>query len=444
MRDPRRSSFPSRCLLALALLSACGSTEDIPPEEVEAPTGLSGVVYEVGPGKAFATLGAVVGRLKPGDTVQVYPGAAPYAGGVAFTRPGTAQMPILIKGVRQGGVRPALVGGASTVEFGADHYVFDGFDLSGGTSQVVSHHAHGIIIRDTFIHDGPSHGVLSADANSGSLTLDYVEVARCGAGQYRHPIYVATDETAHPGAAFRMRHCYVHEGRGGNNVKTRAQRNEIYYNWIEGAFYRELELIGPDGQDPGLSREDSDVVGNVLVKTSTAPVVRIGGDGTGDTGGRYRFVNNTIVLAPQSSAAVQVFDRVQSLELHNNVFYRSGGGGVTVLSDRDATWVAGRAVLAGGGNWLPTGSTAPTELTGTLQGAQPGFAGPTVFDYLPLKQSPLVGVGVPAPQSPDGYPFPRPLPLPRSVPPARHLEPVGTAKAREDQAQIAIGAFPGL
>ena len=33
---------------------------------------------------------------------------------------------------------------------------------------------------------------------------------------------------------------------GGNAVKSRAQRNEIYYNWIEGAVYHELELIGPD------------------------------------------------------------------------------------------------------------------------------------------------------------------------------------------------------
>ena len=71
---------------------------------------------------------------------------------------------------------------------------------------------------------------------------------------------MATDETAYPGAVFRMQHCYVHDANGGNNVKSRAERNEIYYNWIEGAYYHELELIGPDGQAESLKREDSDVV----------------------------------------------------------------------------------------------------------------------------------------------------------------------------------------
>lgn len=65
-----------------------------------------------------------------------------------------------------------------------------------------------------------------------------------------------------------------HHSNGGNNVKSRAERNEIYYNWIEDAYYHELELIGPDpggapdGWSEELKREDSDVVGNVLRKTN--------------------------------------------------------------------------------------------------------------------------------------------------------------------------------
>jgi hypothetical protein len=43
---------------------------------------------------------------------------------------------------------------------------------------------------------------------------------------------MATDQTAYPGAVFRMQHSYVHDANGGNNVKSRAERNEIYYNWI--------------------------------------------------------------------------------------------------------------------------------------------------------------------------------------------------------------------
>ena len=74
----------------------------------------------------------------------------------------------------------------------------------------------------TVVHDCPSHGILGADEDSGSLTLDYVEVYRCGSGYSHHPIYIATDEQTHPHSVFRMQHCYVHDGLGGNNVKSRA------------------------------------------------------------------------------------------------------------------------------------------------------------------------------------------------------------------------------
>ena len=119
------------------------------------------------------------------------------------------------------------------------------------------------------MHDCPGQGILGADRGSGSFLLEYVEVHHTGAGTSAHQIRMATDEVAHPGSVFRMQYCYVHDANGGNNVKSRAQRNEIRYNWIEGALYHEIELIGPDGADEGLFREDSDVVGNVFRKTAT-------------------------------------------------------------------------------------------------------------------------------------------------------------------------------
>lgn len=458
-------------LLLAGLLSACGTTDvdagvaespsaPAPAGEVAGPppasdTGsqadpdtaamnsgiTSGVTYQVGPGKPYATLGAVASRLNPGDTVRVYPGASAYAGGVILSRAGTAAMPINIVGVRVNGARPAISGGTTTIEFRADHYVFSGFDLSGGTSRVLYHHADDITIRDTFVHDCPSHGVLGADSDSGSLTMEYVEVARCGSGDTRHPIYIATDETAHPGAVFRLRYSYIHDGRGGNAIKSRAERNEVYYNWIEGGYYREIELIGPDGQSPALKREDSDVVGNVFVKTGTAPVARIGGDGTGDTGGRYRFVNNTFILQPGSTAVIQAFDSVQSLEMHNNVFYRSGGGGVTVLADGNARWVGGKRVVGGSYNWVPTGSTVPSEFKGTLMASAPGFSNGGAYDYRPVSSSPLIGVGVLSTVSPSGYAFPSPLALPLYLPPQRQVQALGMARPRPDLARIAIGAL---
>ena len=75
---------------------------------------------------------------------------------------------------------------------------------------------------------------------------------------------------AHPGSVFRMEHCWVHDGNGGNGVKSRAERNEIYYNWIEGSYYHELELIGPDGMDESLARERPPAGGGVEASAQAA------------------------------------------------------------------------------------------------------------------------------------------------------------------------------
>ncbi|MCU0681706.1 MAG: hypothetical protein MUF34_05530 [Polyangiaceae bacterium] len=401
--------------------------------------------YQVGPGKPYADLQALASKLKPGDVVDVYPKASgAYAGNLVFTKAGTAAAKITIRGVRVNGARPAIAGGATTVEFRANHYVFQGFDLSGGTSRVIFHHADNITVRDTVVHDCPQHGILGADQDSGSLSLEYVEVARCGAGDQKHPIYIATDESAYPNAVFRMQHSYVHDGRGGNNIKSRAGRNEIYYNWIEGAYYRELELIGPDGQDPSLKREDSDVVGNVFYQTTQGTyAVRVGGDGTGSTSGRYRFLNNTFVLrAGESRAAVQAFDEIETLELHNNVFFRLGGTSVQVLRDTEASWVSGAPRISGSKNWVPSGSNGlPGALLGTVTSSNPGFVNAAGRDLRLAAGSPLLNVGAASCPSPSGYAFPAPLARPAFLPPAHVLQAFGTASPRPVSGVIDVGAF---
>jgi hypothetical protein len=429
-----------------AALSGCiAPVEGMDPELVDASSEAI-VTYQVGPGKPYANLQAVASLLKPGDVVQVY-GGATYAGGVRLTRAGSASSKIKIVGVRVNGQRPVLAGGTNSIEFAGNHYVFEGFDVTGGTSRCVYHHAHDITIRDTVIHDCPSHGLLGADTGSGSLTLEYSEVYRSGSGDTRHQIYMATDETAYPGAVFRMQHTHVHDGNGGNNVKSRAERNELYYNWIEGAYYHEVELIGPDGQSESLKREDSDVVGNVLYQgftTRSHYAIRIGGDGTGQTYGRYRFLNNTVVMGNASTAAVfRAFDGIESVEMSNNALYRQGGGAVTVLNDSSARWRAGRQV-AGSSNWVTTGSTSiPSTWTNTKQNGNPGFVDVAGRDLSPASTSPLRNVGTATPPGVPGYPFPSPLAAAAFEPP-RHVQPaLGAAVPRVNVGTVDIGAFEG-
>jgi hypothetical protein len=260
----------------------------------------------VGAGQPYATIASAMQNVRPSDVVEVR-GDQSYQGTITF-RPeygGELGRPVTVRGVPVNGRLPVLQGVGTgewdtmVVLLNASHFVFEGFEVAGGPEQEgIVHKADDVVVRNVVVHGAGSQGLMGTDFDSGSLTLEYSEFYGNGNGMYGHQIYMATDETVYPGSVFRMQFCWVHDAAGGNNVKSRAERNELYYNWIEGALYHELDLIGPDGQDANLAREDSDVVGNVLIKTSEWRIARIGGDGTGNTAGRYRFVNNTMILCP--------------------------------------------------------------------------------------------------------------------------------------------------
>ena len=408
------------------------------------------ITYQVGPTRTLKKLQDVAPLLAPGDLVEV-DGNATYPGDLIFTIPGTVVNKITIRGIRVNGLRPIIAGGTNTVEFRlSDHYIFEGFDVTGGSFRGIYHHADDITIRDTVVHDCPAHGILGADTGSGSLLLEYVEIYHCGNGTGQHPLYMATDEFAHPGSVFRMQYCYLHDQNGGNNIKSRAERNEIYYNWVSGGFYGEIELIGPDPHgnkkvSTDTAREDSDVVGNVFQHNTTqgTRMARVGSDGTGETKGRYRFVNNTFILRQgQTSPAFETFEGIESLEVHNNVFFRVGGAPIDkmVLETR-TRWVAGR-VSTGSNNWVPTGSALiPTAWTGTILGTNPGFTDISTYDVRPIATSPLVNAGNTAPASPPGHPFISPLFPPAFHPPFHTALAVGTASARPVFGAIDIGAY---
>ena len=423
----------------------------------------SAATFQVGPTRPHASLNALFAavNLEGGDIVEV-DGGVTYAGGVIVPAAdgGSPGNPVTIRGIRVGGQRPVISGGANTVEFRqSDHLVFEGFDVTGGTGRCILQGAHDVTVRDSVIHGCAAHGILGTDLLSGSFTLEYSEIYDAGSGTNLHPLYIQSDEVAHPGSVFRMRYCYVHNGNGGNLLKSRHERNEITYNWFEGAVYHELELIGPDEaeQDPpwtrDLVREDSDVVGNVIVHTNASfgAVIRAGGDGSGRSKGRVRFVNNTIVLGAGVSATVfRLFDELQSVEMHNNVIETSGGTARIIRaidsgSDPELVWTDGRQIH-GTNNWVRAGSTfvpASPEWTGTLTGASAGFANLAAWDLRPGTGSPLLDAGNGAPASNPAFVYPSPI-FPPTHRPVRGAIAVGAAQARGASGTIDIGAFEAL
>lgn len=383
--------------------------------------------YQVGPAKQYKKIQDVEKLLKAGDVVEV-DGNATYPGGVFFQNSGTAAQKITIRGIAVNGKRPVLTGDGGSAKVPglgltvyADHYLVEGLEITGAASSCVIHKGDDLTIRDSVVHDCAGHGLLSNDDEAGSLLLDRVEFYKTGQGDRRHQIYVTTSQDTHPGSVFRMENCYVHDGNGGNNVKSRAERNEIYYNWIEGAYYHQLELIGPDVGEITPKREDSDVVGNVIVGTSAQKwhVVRIGGD-TEETAtrGRYRFYNNTFLMEGNSSV-IRVFGEVESISAYNNVFHQRAGN-TAMFSLSSAIWSSGTRVVTGNSNFVTasgfSGIPAAAEWANPISGADPGFTNLATLDLRPIAGSILLDKGQDAPTELAGHEMPSPLLTPTESP----------------------------
>lgn len=393
--------------------------------------------FRVGPQRKYRQLSELSEILRAGDVVEL-DGGATY-GAVEFKRAGTPAQPIWIRGVSVNGKRPVIAGGNVTLSFRRAHdYVVENVEVTGGRDVCVRVEADGIRLMNVFVHDCERHGVLGTDNGSGTLVLDRVEVTRSGAERpkeaLKHGVYVASDYQTYPGSKLKVIHSYLH-GNGGNAMKSRAERTEVYFNWlesgtVEGAYYA-LELIGLQ-EYPEHGPQNSDVVGNVFIHRSRNGL-RLGGDGSGESRGRVRLVNNTFVApasyTPDGDPMLRASFGLDAIWLSNNLFYRVGGEtpGLRIWRHDQAEWVTGRPQAAGFANWVPEGGTFteeyfPPNLKGTLRGVgNPGLRAVDDLEVLDLgltESSALVAAG--STTGPDaGFVVETPLAELWSAPPAR-------------------------
>ena len=392
------------------------------------------------PSDDFPTLEALLPGLKPGDVVDVRPLASgqPYPP-VKFKTAGKVDRPIILRGVRVNGRLPQIrgysedVGGAVKFE-GSDHMVLDSFEVTNGANALsnvdpqapsralhcISNQAHAVTIRRTRVFDCLNHGILGNDRGSGSLTLDRVEVTTsgcdmdekmtCESEALKHPVYVATDPEEHPGSVLRVINSYLHDNIAGETIKSRAQRAEIRGSWIEstsnGAQDRALGLYGYQEFEASIAEPiHHDVVGNVIVVDGarTSSMARFGGDGTGSTFGRTRFVNNTVLLGESygkrdaSQPVIRLDGELEAFVAHNNIVQVVGApeqrNVVLVRENAGLQWMAGgprmllthnhvpegsvllRTKGTGSNNTFTFGQTPPPgyELSDWVRAAAPGF-----------------------------------------------------------------------
>lgn len=350
--------------LSFFAIAFCGSAvaQELPLPPLTCEHAGNGTSYNVGPGQAHASVGAVPWEnLAAGDTVRIHWRAQPYREKILLRRRGTAQQPIVVCGVPgPNGELPVLDGENATtratmgyrvvetearglvhVSWGAGdawgykpgHLVIQGLELrnafheytftaSDGSSRSYTANAAGIFIErgehivvrgvvvtgngnGFFVASGGSEEVLSRDIALERSRLYGNGTVTVGFDRH-HNIY-----TEAVGMLFQFNYIGpLRAGAGGSAMKDRSAGTVVRYNHIEGGA-RSMDLVEAEESFPMMQNlpeyRRTFVYGNVIVNGPDGPsyMIHYGGD-NGSTNtyrkGWLYFHENTIVVRADQSA----------------------------------------------------------------------------------------------------------------------------------------------
>lgn len=299
---------------------------------VAVPSAAPATTYQVGPTRETTTLQSILLRLRAGDVVELDPGV--YRETVRLTCHGTRESPVTVRGI-----------GSARAVFDAD-----GLDTSGrgpvprgawqieGEYVVVEHlefrharngeNAAGIrllastnaVIRDCKI-SGCDMGIFGDDRET--ALIENCEV--CGNGTekfngFSHNFYVAGNRVV-------VRGCYIHDAPFGQNFKSRAHSNELWFNWITGSNEGEIGCVDSAGQTDR-PQSNTLLVGNTLVSRpnrtgNPSKFVLFGSEsGAGHDGTLFAF-HNTFIAGDGRIKFFTLDDPHARAVIQNNVFLGS-------------------------------------------------------------------------------------------------------------------------
>jgi hypothetical protein len=404
------------------------------------------VVYDVGPGQPLAAIGEVPwAELDPGDEVRIHWRSEPYREKWVIGRAGTAEAPILVRGVPgPGGQRPVVSGdGATTpdpldytndqrgvIKIGTSnvppdslpaHLVIESLEVrsahpaysftddqgaaraySSNAAAIYVERAQHLVIRDCVLHDsgnGLFVGAYDGDTQDVRIEGNWIHGNGNVGSAFEHNTYTAAIGIVYEANRFGP----PRAGAIGNNLKDRSAGLVVRYNWIEGGN-RQLDLV--DAEDSMVlvnhpSYGETFVYGNVLIEPDGAgnsQIVHYGGD-SGDESiyrkGTLHFYHNTLVSNRSGNTTLLRLSTDQEhADVRNNVLYVAASGDRLAMLDADG-------LLDLRHNWLKPGwvgshgglSGAIDDDGSSVEGAAPGFADAAAQDFHLLDVSEAVDAG---------------------------------------------------
>ncbi|MBN1425267.1 right-handed parallel beta-helix repeat-containing protein [Candidatus Fermentibacteria bacterium] len=396
------------------------------------------MVYQVGPGQPYASIGAVPWEsLAAGDSVVIHWRSEPYREKWVLCRTGTADSPIVVRGLPSPeGERPVVSGENAVTRPQLDYWNRDrGVVKIGGASVPPDCMPAHITIEGLRIRSArPPYTYDGGSAYSSSASAIYVEKGEhltfrdcvfddCGNGLFtayqsavvlvdrcaifgngiEGSIYQHNSYCESQGITYQFTHYGpLRAGCPGNNLKDRSSGCVIRYNWIEGGN-RQLDLVDSDHSalysDPAY--RTTFAYGNILIEPDGAgnsQICHYGGD-SGATS-RYRkgtlyFYSNTVVSTRTGNTTLfRLSTNEESCDCRNSVAFVSATG--PHLAMLDAT-----GVLYLYHDWFKTGwVTCHGTLQGTVHdmggivtGPVPGFADEGAQEFWPTPASACVDAG---------------------------------------------------
>lgn len=340
------------CLRLIALLAAALALLTPP---------LAARTLSVGPGRALEIPSAAALIARDGDVVEIDAGT--YVGDVAHWRADR----LTLRAV--GGAVRLLANGASVdgkgiwFTTGRDTTV-EGITFSGaigphGNGSGIRHHGLGLTVRYCRFEDNEM-GLLTHNDPRDEVLVEFSVFTRSGPGpRHNHNVYIGR------ASRFTMRGSYVHHGKVGHNVKSRASVTRLLYNRImdEHDGYSSYAVDLPDGGDALL-------LGNLIQqgpRTQNDAVVSYGAESRMHAFNRLQVVHNTIVNDHAQGTFVRVHGYPSRVLIVNNLF---GGPGIAY---------DGR----------------PAELRGNVHLADPPLVDRAGFDYRPRHDARIVDNAIP-------------------------------------------------
>lgn len=339
MRSLKPSLFSCLIFLSALLISVYSSPNSLAagnfPSACSSP---SGIVYEVGEGKPFTSIGAVPFKnLAPGAAVRIHYRATPYREKISISTSGTADQPICVIGVPGPSGQLPVIDGKDATTSNNMHFDFDGmqqralvmimgedwgdqpqhihieglhlanahpdnrFTTAGGQSRNYTSNAAAVMVQrganitlTGLVLTGSGNGFFTAatgdpEMHVRNITLQYSHIYGNGTNSdQHHNIYTESE-----GMVIQFnRFGPLRSGSGGNNIKDRSAGTIIRYNWIEGGAHL-IDLVESEGGYDILSQnpnyDKAWVYGNIMISPNDSGMgrnmIHFGGDLGGEQEG---------------------------------------------------------------------------------------------------------------------------------------------------------------